>query len=1464
MFPLRRLRTLTLPLLFVFAATQVFAQSEKASMVSPTPGSTLGGASVSFTWSAGSGASAYYLQVGTSPGKEDIFGKNVGLATSQTVSSLPTDGSTVYVRLNTLFNGLSQFNDYGYNASGGASLEAPTVDVRFSSSIVPVNQSIPMFFTVNNPNASASLSNINFVDTLPAGMAVVRPNGLVGQCGPGGTINAPGGGTTIGLSGLTLPANSSCEFAINVAGTTAGDKANTVVISSPDSGSSTTTTVLTVMAKPGSAPPPPAGGGTVPSNSGGDSSQGAVQSISGGAGSSAGSSASPCECGDVASLQHRLEEVTSLKAGLEARVQVTPAAAPGTRDAWLAMQNEVRGALTQLWYVHPPTPGNIAMFNNYVDPVCGRQTGSGGACLDLATAAHQQMHDASCRAGRWNFQPGWTLRAMIQEEINANQAEMDHVQAEIGRLSCTCSSFAVVVQVVTVSSISMPGMSEGSARSLNGQQGIVVPITLHDDGTFEGSGSGTDSGAAAAYAAGGYAKSQFGHAQSVQASGVITPGNCSTQPCSPDIMHLVLAGMGAPQAVEGQARFPGHSGDINQVTPGGAGAMQFDIPAYVGQGAQKTLLDMGPVNSTATVTIVAGNAVDSNAAGADQGASLLYSIQQCRRPTGAPSPTILAGSAPGQSLSASGGGSVSGAVGAGGGGGPGNSNPPQNTSPYPPATPDWIKIQMTPSASGAGIVQVSWSAVDTAQSYNVYRNLSYVDSVPNEKVVGTVPAGTTSFTDTTAPLFIAALYSVTALNAEGESDRRNAQVTRPVATSDAQVWGFADTHTHPFVDRAFGGDLFWGRPFGPMNVALGDCGNAHPTQNIDAGAVVAGIVLGGFLGPLAATVPVAGPALGVGLGPLLGPILGKEATDAMVIIHPGTKGAPTFDSWPRFDTKVHQMMFESWLYRAYVGGLRLIVAHAVNNETICLGLKGLGHVASGRTCDDMEAVGLQLQDARDMESYINTECARGDPVLGCVSPGVGWFHVVTSSTEARQTINRGQLAVVLGIEVDHPFGCGRGRTCSKTDVDNAVQAAFAAGVRHMFPIHLSDNPFGGMALYDDLFAASSQLLNNTPVDAIQCPVDADDGPYTFQLTNYSQKPTCNAQGLTDLGNYLVQDLAYHHMIIDIDHMSRKSVEDSFALLAQFHYPVIAGHNTLVVLHQGGGRTEAARTTGQVATIKSLGGLVSIGTGDVGTVKDVATAAESSLPHTCSNSTNTWFQSYSRAVSLMGGWSTAAVSLSTDQGLTDMVGPRFKGTMGVACAGGDASEATAQRESTWVHYPFFTLTPGTPLGLKKSSLPSGRSFDFNTEGMAHFGLFPDLVQDLRSQGVTDAQLGPLFRSVEGYLQMWQRAEQATVTIPVEHAATAVQGAVALQLQSGSGATTSWVIVKANDDRTGVVLNGTVAISGGNGQVTGTTGVKITFPTCYEVSGVGSQKQRSAAPCSGKVEVPGYSQVTFTAP
>ncbi len=100
-----------------YSYTAFGASTQKGVITSPVPGTTLTGSSVTFTWTAGAGATAYWIDAGSTPGGNQYFqSTNLGNVLTTTVSGLPTNGSTVYITLYSLVNGQWLNNQYTYTA----------------------------------------------------------------------------------------------------------------------------------------------------------------------------------------------------------------------------------------------------------------------------------------------------------------------------------------------------------------------------------------------------------------------------------------------------------------------------------------------------------------------------------------------------------------------------------------------------------------------------------------------------------------------------------------------------------------------------------------------------------------------------------------------------------------------------------------------------------------------------------------------------------------------------------------------------------------------------------------------------------------------------------------------------------------------------------------------------------------------------------------------------------------------------------------------------------------------------------------------------------------------------------------------------------------------------------------------------------------------------------------------------
>jgi microsomal dipeptidase-like Zn-dependent dipeptidase len=524
--------------------------------------------------------------------------------------------------------------------------------------------------------------------------------------------------------------------------------------------------------------------------------------------------------------------------------------------------------------------------------------------------------------------------------------------------------------------------------------------------------------------------------------------------------------------------------------------------------------------------------------------------------------------------------------------------------------------------------------------------------------------------------------------------------------AETAVFGIADMHAHPFANEGFGGLFFQGKSFSPLGLAdaLPTCESAHGS---------------------------------LGLGDLVGNAAGGR-------LGHGTKAFPSFAGWPRWNTMNHQQVYYKWLKRAHEGGLRLIVSHAVNSEALCSLMK----IKSTYGCNDMKAVDRQIDAAYALEKFVDAEEG---------GLGKGWLAIVKTPAEARIAIGRGKLAMVLGIEVDSLFDCKVG-ACQAVDLEQKVAEYYAKGIRHVIPVHLTDNAFGGAAMYNPyLFNYANKKVNGNFFTAEDCSAAG----YTYQemkgtapailgsvIPSYPPlKAFCNARGLSPLGETLLEAMMKRNMIIDIDHMSAKTLNATLTLAEARNYPLASGHTGFIETSTSGQkRSEAQKTDLQLRRIMRLGGVVGPILQQGNAESEVVSG--SIVANDCDRSSKAFAQAFLYAKSVADTeMREPAVAYGSDfNGLIEMPSPRF----GSEACGKNKSQAKLQGAP--IRYPLLSPWSGSLFNAQKTG---DRIFDYNLDGFAQIGLLPEFIQDLENVGLSANDLSPLFRSAEAYIQMWEK-------------------------------------------------------------------------------------------------------------
>jgi microsomal dipeptidase-like Zn-dependent dipeptidase len=432
------------------------------------------------------------------------------------------------------------------------------------------------------------------------------------------------------------------------------------------------------------------------------------------------------------------------------------------------------------------------------------------------------------------------------------------------------------------------------------------------------------------------------------------------------------------------------------------------------------------------------------------------------------------------------------------------------------------------------------------------------------------------------------------------------------------------------------------------------------------------------------------------------------------------EGWPSFAGWPRDESQSHEGTYWKWIERAWRSGLRLMVNDLVENRALCE-----LYPLKRNNCNDMVSAYKQAEDMHALQNYIDAQYG---------GPGKGFFRLVSNSDEARRVINDGKLAVVLGIEVSEVLDCGKTDetpSCDNAQIDRELNRLYAAGVRSMFPVHKFDNALGGTK-FDS--GATGVLVNTgnkyatgefwtanhcedpdhdntpTPIGNQEAQLMATlFGPaitnplFEGQLPVYPPGPHCNPRGLTDLGRHLIRSMMRKGMIVETDHMSMRTRRQTLSILESEGYPgVISSHSW--------------GDPGSQKRLQALGGLV-------GPISSVSTH-------------------------FADEWQAARANRD----------PRFFFGTGF---GSDINGLHSQPEprpnaaQDPVRYPFRSFDGGSMINRQHSGT---RVYDVNTDGVDHYGLYPDWIEDLRL--VAGPQIvNDMANGAEAYLQMWARAEAA---------------------------------------------------------------------------------------------------------
>jgi microsomal dipeptidase-like Zn-dependent dipeptidase len=609
------------------------------------------------------------------------------------------------------------------------------------------------------------------------------------------------------------------------------------------------------------------------------------------------------------------------------------------------------------------------------------------------------------------------------------------------------------------------------------------------------------------------------------------------------------------------------------------------------------------------------------------------------------------------------------------------------------------------------------------------------------------------------------------------------------------VWGYADYHTHPMTHLAFGSipekrrQIIWGDPGGSYDDYIGD--------------------------PLKVAKDIPHCYRGHGGGYIAEAFINNAqlfSDDTSSIINAflfphKRSGGPEFADFPGHLMGAHEQMHITMIRRNYEGGLRLMAALVTDNWGAAF-LTGETQNGALDLVHDKDTIVKQVewmkQQAERNRSWMQIAYSPAEArriiaenklaiVLGVEVDQLGEFHLGSPAEEPRLEADflwdKGVRIVTPIHAVNNLLGGPailnapynwlndftdfvrkNQRLPVRSDIkdDNGV---FFKVDRHECTkpqegecvVHkLDPSPQLRLAIGRNIFT----LFRREPEFVIKSNPDYKEG-----------RGFTNQQGLTDFGKAYLRALMARGMIVDTAHMSDNSVRETYAVLAERPgYPAIISHahfrkeglydpDTPIADYLA---SEYDISDTNLDLVRRNGGVIGPFLHQARINPDSIDIHISHITDDCGNSSKGYAFAYHYANQKVPG----GLGMASDMTFIPVVSPRFGEH---ACEGfksfrhGQAERAKhperyqpkAQKDPVlYEGIPIPANVPKTnqsdPLKPYKAGI---RTFDFNYDGLAHFGLVPDMLQDLKNVNMTKHDFEAIFGSAEAYLQMWEKTERA---------------------------------------------------------------------------------------------------------